>query len=133
MAGREDVFQKAMNDGHSAAWDQEWEKAAAEYRRALQEFPDHPKALNSLGLALYQLARFEEALQTYQRVVRLSADDPVAIEKVAQLSERLGDLNMAIDAAMRAADLYMGQREVDKALENWVRITTLNPENVPAH
>jgi tetratricopeptide (TPR) repeat protein len=133
MAGREDVFQKAMNDGHSAAWDQEWEKAAAEYRRALQEFPDHPKALNSLGLALYQLARFEDALHTYQRVVRLSPDDPMAVEKVAQLSERLGDLNSAIDAAMRAADLYMSQREVEKALENWVRVTTLNPEHTPAH
>ena len=43
MPGREDIFQKAMNDGHSAAWDQEWDKAVAAYRQALQEFPDHPK------------------------------------------------------------------------------------------
>jgi tetratricopeptide (TPR) repeat protein len=133
MAGREDVFQKAMNEGHSAAWDQEWEKATAEYRRALQEFPDHPKALNSLGLALYQLARFEEALHTYERVVKISPHDPVPIEKVAQLSERLGDLNTAISAAMRTADLYLNQRDVDKALENWVRVTTLNPEHIAAH
>ena len=104
MPGREDIFQKAMNDGHSAAWDQEWDKAAAAYRQALQEFPDHPKALNSLGLALYQLGNFEEALQIYMNVAKLSPDDPVPMEKVAQLSERIGDLKTAVDAALRAGD-----------------------------
>jgi len=133
MSGREDVFQKAMNEGHSAAWDQEWDKAVGCYRKALQEFPDHPKALNSLGLALYQLSQFEEALQTYQHVAKLSPTDPVPPEKVAQLSERLGDLRTAVDYAMRAAELYLNQRDVDKALENWVHVTTLNSEHAGAH
>ncbi len=122
-----------MNEGHSAAWDQEWEKAAFAYRRALQEFPDHPKALNSLGLALFQLAQFEDALQIYQHVAKLSPEDPVPVEKVAQLSERLGNLQNAVDAAMRAADLFLNQRDAEKAIENWVRVTTLNPENAIAH
>src|SRR5512143_3615833 len=133
MPGQQDVFQQAMNEGHSAAWDQEWGKAAAAYRKALQEFPEHPRALNSLGLALYQVADYEEALRTYLRVVQISPQDPIPLERVAQLSERLGDLNAAITAAMRAADLYLNQRDVDKALENWVRVTTLNPEHIAAH
>ncbi|MBI5953320.1 MAG: tetratricopeptide repeat protein [Chloroflexi bacterium] len=133
MSGREDIFQKAMNDGHSAAWDQEWDKAVAAYRQALQEFPDHPKALNSLGLALYQLGRFEEALQTYINVAKISSDDPVPMEKVAQLSERIGDLKMAVDAALRAGDLFLKQRDTEKALENWVRVTNISPENAVAH
>jgi tetratricopeptide (TPR) repeat protein len=133
MPGREDIFQKAMNDGHSAAWDQEWDKAVAAYRRALQESPDHPKALNSLGLALYQLSHFEEALQVYMNVARLSPDDPVAMEKVAQISERIGDLKTAVDAALRAGDLFLKQRDTEKALENWVRVTNVNPENAIAH
>lgn len=133
MPGNEDLFQKAMNEGHSAAWDQEWEKAAAAYRKALQEFPDQPKALNSLGLALYQLANHEEALQIYQHVARLSPQDPVPVEKIAQLSERLGNLQTAVDAAMHAAELYLNQRDADKAIENWVRVTTLNPEHIGAH
>jgi len=133
MPGRDDIFQKAMNDGHSAAWDQEWDNAAAAYRQALQEFPDHPKALNSLGLALYQLGNIEEALHIYMNVARLSPDDPVPMEKVAQLSERLGDLKTAVDAALRAGDLFLKQRDTEKALENWVRVTNLNPENAIAH
>ena len=133
MPGQEDVFQKAMNEGHSAAWDQEWDKAASAYRKALQEFPDHPKALNSLGLALYQLNRFEEALQMYQQVAQLSPEDPVPMEKVAQLSERLGNLQNAVDAAIKAADLFLNLRDAEKAIENWVRVTTLNPEHAVAH
>jgi tetratricopeptide (TPR) repeat protein len=133
MPGRDDIFQKAMNDGHSAAWDQEWDKAVAAYRQALQESPDHPKALNSLGLALYQLGNIEEALHIYMNVAKLSPDDPVPMEKVAQLSERTGDLKTAVDAALRAGDLFLKQRDTEKALENWVRVTNVNPENAIAH
>ncbi len=122
-----------MNEGHSAAWDQDWKKAAAAYRKALQEFPDQPKALNSLGLALFQLGEVEEALSIYQHVAQLSPDDPVPFEKSAQISERIGDLNAAIEAALRAADMFLNQRDVEKAIENWVRVTTLNPDHVLAH
>jgi tetratricopeptide (TPR) repeat protein len=133
MPGREDIFQKAMNEGHSAAWDQEWSKAAVAYRQALQEIPDQPKALNSLGLALYQQANYEEALQIYKRVAHITPTDPVPMEKLAQLFERTGHLKEAIEAAFRAADLFLNQRDIDKAIENWVHVTTLDPEHVLAH
>lgn len=122
-----------MNEGHSAAWDQEWSKAASAYRAALQEMPDHPKALNSLGLALFQMGNFDEALQIYKHVAQVSPQDPAPMEKLAQLFERTGHLKEAIEAAMRAAELYLNQRDLDKAIENWVRVTTLEPEHVIAH
>src|SRR5512134_668585 len=133
MPGREDIFQRSMNEGHSAAWDQEWGKAAAAYRKALQEMPDNPKALNSLGLALYQQAIFDEALQIYKRAAQVSPQDPLPMEKLAQLLERTGRLKEAIDAALRAAELFLNQRDVDKAVENWVRVTMLDPDHVMAH
>jgi tetratricopeptide (TPR) repeat protein len=132
MPGREDIFQKAMNEGHSFAWDQEWSKAAAAYRNALQEFPDHPKALNSLGLALFQQGNYEEALEIYKRVAQVSPQDAIAMEKLAQLFERTGQLKEAIEAALKAADLFLNQRDVDKAIENWGRVTSLNPEHMLA-
>jgi len=133
MPGREDIFQKAMNEGHSAAWDQEWTKAASAYRAALQEMPDNPKALNSLGLALFQQGEFEEATQIYKRVALVSPQDPLPMEKLAQLLERTGHLKEAIEAAFKAADLFLNQRDVDKAIENWVRVTSLDPEHVLSH
>ena len=122
-----------MNEGHSAAWDQEWNKAVTAYRAALQEMPDQPKALNSLGLALFQMGSYDEALQIYKRVAQVSPQDPAPMEKLAQLLERTGHLKEAIEAAMKAAELYLNQRDVDKAVENWVRVTTLDPEHIIAH
>ena len=133
MPGREDIFRKSMNEGHSAAWDQEWGKAAAAYRRALQEMPDNPKGLNSLGLALFQQANYEEALQIYRRAAQVSDQDPTPMEKLAQLLERTGHLKEAIEAALKAAELFLNQRDVDKAMENWVRVTMLDPDHVIAH
>ena len=133
MPGREDIFQKAMNEGHSAAWDQEWGKAASAYRKALQEMPDHPKALNSLGLALFQQGEFEEALQIYKRVAQVTPQDPIPMEKLGQLLERTGHLKEAIDAALKAADLFINQRDIEKAIENWVRVTTLEADHTLAH
>jgi tetratricopeptide (TPR) repeat protein len=133
MTGREDIFRKAMNEGHSAAWDQMWDKAAASYRAALEEFPDNPKALSSLGLALYQLQDFNEALTVYERAAKISPNDPIPYEKIAQLNKRLGNLKAAVAAAMKAADLYLNQRDVEKAIENWARVIQLNPEHLLAH
>ncbi|HET6846196.1 MAG TPA: tetratricopeptide repeat protein [Anaerolineales bacterium] len=129
----QEAYQKALNEGHSAAWDQDWGKAVECYRRAVLEYPEQPKALNSLGLALYQLGRFDEALETYQRVAQMAPNDPLPLEKVAQLSERVGDVPAAVSASMRAAEAFLSQQDLEKAVENWIRVTSLQPEQALAH
>lgn len=133
MTGRQDAFQQAMNQGHSAAWDQMWSRAASFYRQALEEYPDHPQALTSLGLALIELQDYDEALSCYQRAAKAIPDDPLPLEKIAQLSERVGNLDQASKVALRAAELYLKNREVDRALASWERVTSLDPENLQAH
>ena len=133
MPGREDIYKKAMNEGHSAAWDQAWDKAAGFYETALREFPQNPKALNSLALAQFQLGRFDEALVTYKRVAKLTPEDPVAMEKIAQLCERTGDIQSAVPTYYQAGELYLKTREVEKAIENWTRVTQLNPDHPASH
>jgi tetratricopeptide (TPR) repeat protein len=132
MAGNSEVFQESMSRGHSAAWDQQWDKAAAAYQQALVEFPDNPKALTNLGLALFELQRYEEALQTYQKAAVVVPNDPIPLEKVGQISERLGNLRQAIQAFLRAAELHIQSQNTEKALENWMRVTQLNSENITA-
>ena len=34
---------------------------------------------------------------------------------------------------MKAAEIYLAQRDIDKAIENWGRVTVLNPEHPLAH
>jgi tetratricopeptide (TPR) repeat protein len=132
MAGREDIFQKKMNEGHSAAWDQNWKQAAAAYLQALSEFPNSFKALNSFALAQYQLQNFEDALKAYIRAARVSSDDPIPFEKIAQINERLGNLKEAIQSALYASELYLKLHDVDKAVENWLAVIQLDPDNLQA-
>lgn len=73
MAGNKQVYEQAMSTGHSAAWDQEWNKAIGAYARAIQEFPEDPVAHNSLGLALLQARRFEDSLKVYTRAHQLAS------------------------------------------------------------
>jgi tetratricopeptide (TPR) repeat protein len=132
MAGSDDVFQRAMNEGHSAAWDQDWAQAATAYRKALEEIPDNPKALGSLGLALFQLQKFDEALKIYVRAAQVTPEDPSPFEKIAFIQERQGNLNEAIQASYQAGELFLKAREVEKAIENWLRVVQLNPEHIQA-
>ena len=133
MAGDRQRFDKVMNQGHSAVWDQSWEKAASYYRQALDEFPEDAKALTSLALALFELGDYKGSLLNYQRAVKVIPDDPIPMEKIASLLERLGRADQAIDAYMRSAELYVKNREVNKSIEIWQHVIGLNAEYPMAH
>jgi tetratricopeptide (TPR) repeat protein len=130
MAGNKESFQKAMNQGHSAAWDQEWEKSADFYQAALDEFPNHPQAITSLGLALFELQNYTAALECYQKAAGLTPEDPMPQEKIARIYERLGRLNEAITTSLQAAEMHLKARSAEKAIDNWIRVLTFQPENI---
>ena len=132
MTGNLDTFNEAMNTGYSAAWDQQWDQAAQAYQSALQEVPNNPKALINLGLALFELRRYDESLAIYKQALQVTPDDPIPTEKTALLSIRTGKNGEAAGYAMRAAELYIRRQEVEKAIENWVLVTQLEPNNVTA-
>jgi tetratricopeptide (TPR) repeat protein len=122
-----------MNQGHSAAWDQDWEQAAKYYRQALVEFPADPKALNNLGLALFELGELEQALRSYLKACEASPQDPIPFDKVAQISEKLGRPDMVTRASLKSAELYLNRGETDKAVESLIRLSRSDPENLAAH
>ena len=133
MSGRRDIFDQAMRQGHSAAWDQLWDRALASYGAALQEFPDDPNALTSLGFALLQADRLEEALVHYQRAAALNTGDPVAPEKCGEIFERLGRLTEAAQTYLVVAEIHLTRRDVQKAIDNWGHVVRLTPDNLNAH
>ncbi|HSB65578.1 MAG TPA: tetratricopeptide repeat protein [Anaerolineales bacterium] len=133
MSGDQQAFQYAMNQGHSAAWDQEWENAVTFYRMAMAEFPDNYNALTSLALALYELQKYPEAGEFYQKAALISPNDPMPFEKVAEIIERSGDISKATKAYMDVADVYARNKDVDKAVRTWTHVLALNPEYMAAH
>lgn len=133
MAGNRVIYEQAINDGNSAAWDQQWDKAIMAYGRALDEFPDDSSVMSSLGLALLAKNKFEEALVVYRRAAQLNPDDPLPIEKCAELFERLGKLGEASQAYYVAAEAFINKRDVNKAIDNWARATQTGPDSLPAY
>jgi tetratricopeptide (TPR) repeat protein len=132
MSGDQRAFERAMNNGHTAAWDLSWERAAQHYRSALEEFPNHPMALNSLALAMYEMKDYQQALVYYQRSAQAAPEDPLPFEKIARIYEGLGKTAHAVQACLKTAELHLRARNVEKALENWLRAIYLQPENIIA-
>jgi tetratricopeptide (TPR) repeat protein len=128
-----DQFNRIMNQGHSAAWDQNWEQAAKFYREALKISEDSPQALTSLGLALIELGEHQEALQCYQRCAQIEPDNPLPFEKIGQLCELKNNTKLAGRAYLRAADLHIKEKNAHKAVENWERIIQFDPNNLTAN
>jgi tetratricopeptide (TPR) repeat protein len=133
MTGDSAKFQTLMNQGHSAAWDQDWDKAVELYHLALEEAPDQPTALASLGLAYFQLKQYDDALRLYQRVSALQPDDPMPFEKIARIYERTGLLNEAVQSFMQGAEMQLKTRDVDRAIDDFNNAIVLTPDNQTVH
>lgn len=132
MTGRQDLFDESMQLGHSAAWDLKWDRAIGYYRKALAEFPEEPRALSSLGLALLETNQLPDALAVYRQTARLTPDDPVPIERCAEIFERLGQPQEAINLRESAGELYVRRKDAEKALECWGHVARLAPESLAA-
>ncbi|HLA43560.1 MAG TPA: tetratricopeptide repeat protein, partial [Aggregatilineales bacterium] len=133
MAGKQDVFENAMRVGDSAAFDEQWERAIEAYMSAVREFPTSTLACNSLGYVLFQAGRLEDAFKVYQQAHKLDPDDPLPVEKSADVLERMGRLNDAAKQYLLAADIYLGQHDLEKAIGNWEQATRLTPGLVKIH
>src|SRR3989304_4993567 len=67
------------------------------HRPPRAEFPEHPTALTSLGLALLEMGQLKESLAAYHRAAKASPSDPLPVEKCAEIFERLGQGRGAVE------------------------------------
>jgi tetratricopeptide (TPR) repeat protein len=133
MAGNQQAYQTYMTAGHDAAWDQNWENAIRYYSMALKEFPEDSEAHNNLGLSLLRAERLADALRIYERAVSLSPEDPTPLEGVAYALEASGNLREASQRYTQVAELYLQQRDLEKAVQAWELAVQLTPGLIPIH
>ncbi|MGD0173440.1 MAG: tetratricopeptide repeat protein [Anaerolineales bacterium] len=132
MAGHREVYEQALKQGNSSAWDQKWDQAIAAYQRALAEFPGDPVATDHLGLAFMQSGQLEQAQATYQDSIHSDPQNPIPYEKIAEILERAGKMVESVQLRLSAAELFLAKREADKAIDNWLAAARLVPENMVA-
>jgi len=126
------LFDKTLSEGHSAAWEQNWEDAIRFYRQAVSEFPESPDGVSSLALALMEHGDYEEALHCYLKVSVLKPDDPFAFANMAKILERIGKPREAFQNYLRGAELFLKEKLVDQCVESFQHGITLQPDNLNA-
>ena len=132
LAGDKKVYEKAIREGLSFAWEREWEKALEAYGRALAEVPDDPDVHRHMGLAYFELGRFEAALEVYTQAWRLAPDDPVPLARIAEIHERLGQRHAAADAIFSMAGIHQRRRNWTEAIQAYQSAIQLHPDHLPA-
>ncbi len=133
MKESDERFSQILDQASTAAWEQKWNDAAAYYRQALELSPNNPLVLNNLGLALYELQELDEALVCYQKAAKIAPDDPLPLERMGQIFASLNQNEQAIINALRAAELNLKSKSLNRAIENLEYVISLQPENINAH
>jgi tetratricopeptide (TPR) repeat protein len=133
MPGNKLVYQDAIKKGHNAAWDGQWAKAVAEYRRALAEFPNDVNVRLSLAHALEESGQFEGAMREYQNVSEMQPRDPVPLTHVAELQAKMHKTGEAAATYLTIANLYLERKLKSKAVEAWKKAAELEPDRTDIH
>ncbi len=125
MAGNRARFEELLQKANDLVWAEKWPDAVANFRKALQEFPEDVRALMGYAWSLLNAGEQEEALQIYQRLARLTPNDPGPYERIGEILEQRNENDGAAQMYMRAADIYRAQKLQKKmltAMESTVRV-----------
>jgi len=134
MPGNRAIYQDAIKKGHNAAWDGQWAKAVAEYRRALAEFPSDVSVRSSLAHALEESGQYESALREYQHISEEQPHDPLPMTHVAEMQIKMRRPAEAASTYLMVAEMYVNLRKLkDKAIEAWKKAAELEPTRTDVH
>ena len=114
-----------MKRGHGFARQQAWDKAAAEYQRALAGFPD-ADALIAAGAVLINLKLLPEALAVLQHANQAKPNDLGTLEKLASVQAQLSYPADAAQTHVAIGNLQTQQGNTDQAVETWKRASNLD-------
>lgn len=85
---------------------QQWEKAEADFRKALELRPEQPQVMNYLGYSFLEMqTNYEEALDLIERAVSLRPDSGYIIDSLGWGLYRLGRYEEAVGHMEKAVEL----------------------------
>ena len=125
---------------------EQWDDAAAAYRRAIELRPDFAPAHNNLGNILYSLGRSQEAEASYRAALSHRPLDPRTHKNLGRALDDLGRLSEAAKAYSRAMELdphdsethsnlgtvLASSRRFDDAIVAYQRALSIRPDDTTA-
>lgn len=128
MPGNRALFDRAMEQSREAARLMNWDEALKQAVRALQEFPQDLDARSSVAVALFNTAKYAQALQVFDELRRADSGNPFFLEYLARTHERLGDDAAAVSAYIQLADLQLGRRLAARGIDALREALRLRPD-----
>lgn len=93
----------------------QWDRAEADFRKALELEPDQPDVLNYLGYSLVELGqRLNEAEKMIEKAVEQRPEDGYIVDSLGWVLYRFGDFERAVKHLERAVEL----RPVDPVIND---------------
>jgi tetratricopeptide (TPR) repeat protein len=99
----------ACTDADAALASSQWESARKLYEACLAADPNNFGALSNMGVVLSRLGRMQEAVDSYQKALALSKDDPKIEFNLAVALVKSGNCNAAVD---HLSHLQEGSRDL---------------------
>ena len=81
------IIQNAL--GFAYAAQKEFKKAITHYKYAINSLPDYIVALNNLASAKQNLLEYDDAFNTYQKVLTIDPKNKTALKKTKELNKRI--------------------------------------------
>jgi tetratricopeptide (TPR) repeat protein len=109
------------------------QEAERAYRLALEMAPEHPEALHQLGLLLYRLNRFDDAITTISQAINHAPSSPLFWFNLGVVTQKAARPDEAIRAYRQAVALNPKQLDAWINLGNVLRDRGHLPESIDAH
>jgi tetratricopeptide (TPR) repeat protein len=95
----------------------QWDKAEADFRKALELQPDEPNVLNYLGYSLIdKKLKLEEAIAMVKKAVELKPNEGFFVDSLGWAYFQMGDFDQALPHLERAVDLKAGDPIISEHL-----------------
>ena len=108
-----------------------FEEAIATCQSGLQRHPAYLSARVTLGRALLELNRFDEAREELEHVLRAAPENLAAIRGLAEIHHRRGELPEALEQYRSALQVAKHDTEIEEAVDQISKQVAPPPEVTP--
>lgn len=117
MPGNKAIYDRAMEQSRAAGRQKRWDDALKNALRAVQEFPSDSDARTEQAVALFNLNRYDEALNVLNELRANDPDNPFFLEYIALTYEGLNNVDAAIKTYRLLESIHQNQRAAGRTID----------------